>query len=168
MRLLASSGQHTFSFLIHTPKNVTSERPIALFPSLVRRWEWLIQELKQRTRKKMGRYRRMQRRSTQNGVGSFAGNGKGTTSMWKIGPRSSYFGSGFLQSLTKSALKSNVGFGDALWFPAANSSSTVWILSTSGRVLLEGCVATPLQTVTSILPGSNLSVLFFFELRRKM
>ena len=47
-------GQHTFSFLIHTPKNVTSERPIALVPSLVRRWKWLIQELKQRTRKKNG------------------------------------------------------------------------------------------------------------------
>ena len=64
----------TMFFLI--PKNVTSERPIALMPTLIRWWEALRAPEVAEVSRRVGRCRRAKWRSSAYGVGSIDGNGE--------------------------------------------------------------------------------------------
>ena len=62
-------------FLI--PKNVTSERPIALMPTLIRWWEALrAPEVAAEVSRGLGRQGWSKRRSSINGVGNIDGDGE--------------------------------------------------------------------------------------------
>ena len=60
-----------------TPKNVTSEIPIALMPTLIRWWEALrAPEVAAEVSRGLGRHGWLKRRSSTKGVGSSDENGK--------------------------------------------------------------------------------------------
>ena len=121
----------TMVFLI--PKNVTSERPIALMPMLIRWWEaFRAPEVAAEVSRGLGRHGWSKRRSSTNEMGNIDGNGKIMIWAW-----TTHF------SFPRKILRVLCGYFEH-----------------QRRAQLEGCAAEPLTTITAILPtGSKWSCL---------
>ena len=136
----------TMFFLI--PKNVTSERPIALMPTLIRWWEAL----------RAPEVAKWQQKYCVDWDVIDGGNGGAQETVWEM-------------LLEMDGFKYRAGEEDQgalalvrgsvfLWCgPGRRPSASRGYSEHQRRVQFEGCAAEPLRTITAILPGSNWSCL---------
>ena len=119
----------TMFFLI--PENVTSERPIALMPTLIRWWEavWApeVAKWQQKYRVDWDATRWPKWRSLADSLGNFDGNG-----VIQISSSGRRFGSGSLGSGPGEGLQARhptcgLGLGDALQFPKEDLAGALWV-----------------------------------------
>ena len=144
------------------PKNVTSERPIALMPTLIRWWEALkapeVAKWPQKYRFEWdaadGRNGGAQRTVLEVLMEMEKFIGKAKSRRFRSSGPGAGPGEGFRVSLL------------VVWAWATHFSFPTKILRVlcgyfehQRRVQFEGCVAEPLQTITAILPGSKWSCL---------
>ena len=147
----------TMFFLI--PKNVTSERPIALMPTLTPWWEALraseVAKWQQKYRVDWDAIHGRNEGAT-NSLGKSDGDGE--VQIPSSGRRSGSSGLGVGPGERPRADQSSCG--DALQLPKEDLASVVRVyFEHQKRVQFEGCVAEPLRTSTAILPGSKWSCL---------
>ena len=123
----------TIFFLI--PKNVTSEQPIALMPTMIRWWEALtapeVAKWQMKYRVEWECHRWSQRRSTAHSLGNLVGDGqvqilgrRRTSRNCCPGPRN---GEGFRASQSPCGL----GLGDAFQFPKEDIAGALRVLRAS-------------------------------------
>ena len=135
----------TMFFLV--PKNVASDRPIALIPTMIRWWEGL----------RAPEVSRWQQRHRV-GWDDAAPDGKIRLPCRRDRPRSNHTGACLVTALERVSLP-------VVW-PATHCNLSRKVLRVlcgyfehQRRVQFEGCVAEPLRTITAILPGSKWSCL---------
>ena len=143
-------------FLI--PKNVTSEMPIALMPTLRRGWEALRAPEVAKWQQKYRVDWCATWRSSAHCVGSIDGNGK---VLWKSESRRSRsrgFGPGLGEGIRARQPSFGLGLGDALQ-PPMEDLALCGNFEHHRCVQFEGCPAEPLTTITAILPRFEWSCL---------
>ena len=157
------------------PKNVTSERPIARMPTLIRWWEALRAPEVAKWQQKYG----VDWDATDgSGVGNIDGNGKAQRTVWEIlmemerlDGRAKAEDQGAVALVFDLAKAFKRVSLPAVWAWATYFSFTRKILRVlcgyfehQRRVQFEGCAAEPLQTNTAILPGSKWSCLLWLRI----
>ena len=149
----------TMFFLI--PKNLTSERPIALMPTLIRWWEAL----------RAPEVAKWQQKYRVDWDAIDGRNGGAQQTVWEVLLEMKRF-NGRAKAEDRGAVALVLDFAKAfervsllvVWAWATHFCFPRMILRVlcgnfehQGRVQFEGCAAEPLQTITAILPGSKWS-----------
>ena len=141
------------------PKNVTSERPIALVPTLIRWWEAL----------RAPEVAKWQQKYRVDWDATDGRNGGAQRTVWEVlmemerlewkgkstRSRSCGLGPRPGEGIRASQPSSGLGLGDAFQLSRKMLRVLCGYFEHQRRVPFEGCAAEPLTTITAILPGSK-------------